>query len=447
MAALCVTLPLEVSAETSQSLPDYVIDAFGAPPPLPEGALPSDLQGALDRLVTHALGQSAWDPEDMSAFDVVAQSKDPRVVWTLVDMLRFTWRPAFGEALSDLAFDLLDKSPTRSNRRVEVTDHLIAWDIPSYGGYLAHKRAVYTRYLPGLEPILQPGAIDWHLVGPGGVNIDDRRFGTEDTDCGCIPAADDPEVTSAADANWLADDAIVFGITLSGEARAYPVRIMEVREMINDQLGGQRIAVPYCSLCGAAQAYITDRPDATDDSLVMRTSGLLIRSNKVMYDLTTHSVFDTFRGRAVTGPLGEIGLELEPVTVVTTTWRDWKATHPETTVLVEDLALGRDYNLRQTRDHAGPIFPVGDVDPRLGVQDDVLGVIAPSGQPVAFERNAALAALRGGAGVDLAGIQLELFAGGLRATDKTGADLASHQAYWFAWSQFYPDTAVWPSNR
>ncbi len=447
--ATCLALFLGAQsvAQTGDTLPTYVTDEFGHPPPVPGGALAPEPKAALAELVGHGLAQSGWDPKERSAFDVLANAADPRLAWTLVDLLRFSWRPDFSTALSNLALDLLGIAPTSGNRRAEITDHLIAWDIPAFDGYLDHKRAIYTRYLPGLEPILQPGAIDWHLVTPGGVNIDDRPFGSDDTACGCIPAADDPPVTLAAKANWLANEAIVFGVTIGAEARAYPLRIMEVREMVNDELGGRRIALPYCSLCGAAQAYFTDNAPLGADPLVMRTSGLLIRSNKVMYDLTTHSVFDTFRGRAVTGPLAEIGFEFQPVTVVTTTWGDWKRAHPETTVLVESLALGREYNLRATRDHRGPIFPIGNVDPRLGVQDDVLGVLAPSGEPLAFDRNAALAALRAGAHVTQDGVQLELAAGGLRALDENGKDLASHQAYWFAWSQFYPDTAIWPLDR
>ncbi|MFT4585714.1 MAG: hypothetical protein ACI915_005417 [Gammaproteobacteria bacterium] len=103
---------------------------------------------------------------------------------------------------------------------------------------------------------------------------------------------------------------------------------MEVREMVNDTLGGRHLGIPYCTLCGSAQAYLTDELPAGVERPVLRTSGLLIRSNKVMYDINTFSVFDTFRGDAVTGPLAEIGVTLHEVGVVTTTWREWKIAHP-----------------------------------------------------------------------------------------------------------------------
>ena len=230
---------------------------------------------------------------------------------------------------------------------------------------------------------------------------------------------------------------------MNGEYRAYPRQIMEVREMVNDTLGGRDLGIPYCTLCGAAQAYFTDRmPDGVERP-VLRTSGLLIRSNKVMYDIVSGSVFDTFRGDAVTGPLAEIGLVLDQATVVTTDWGTWKEAHPETTVLHERYALGRNPDFRNGRDADGPIFPVGDVDPRLPVHEDIIGVIAESGTPWAFQRAPAMAALLSGEEITVENIRLELDAGGIRAVDVSGNDLGSHQAFWFAWSQFYPGTELW----
>jgi len=35
---------------------------------------------------------------------------------------------------------------------------------------------------------------------------------------------------------------------------------------------------------------------------------------------------------------------------------------------------------------------------------------------------------------------------GLRAVGPKGEDLGSHQAFWFAWSQFHPTTVLWPED-
>jgi hypothetical protein len=162
-----------------------------------------------------------------------------------------------------------------------------------------------------------------------------------------------------------------------------------------------------------------------------------------MYDITSDSVFDTFLGTAVTGPLADKGVQLEQVSVVTTDWGTWKAEHPETTVLVEALALGRNFNFREGRDADGPIFPVGNVDPRLPVHEDVIGVVTKSGHPVAFRRSAAFLALQQGAEIRVENVSLKIDSGGIKAVDTDGSDVGSHQAFWFAWSQFHPDTVLW----
>ena len=185
--------------------------------------------------------------------------------------------------------------------------------------------------------------------------------------------------------------------------------------MVNDTLGGRHLGIPYCTLCGSAQAYFTDQLPEGIDRPILRTSGLLIRSNKVMYDVNTNSVFDTFLGKAVTGPLAEKKLQLKQTSVVTTDWGTWKKAHPETTVLVEALALGRDYDFRNGRDANGPIFPVGDVDPRLPVHEDIIGVITASGKPVAFQRSKAFVALKKGDVIAYENVRLELDAGGIKA--------------------------------
>ncbi|SEB09443.1 DUF3179 domain-containing (seleno)protein [Rubrimonas cliftonensis] len=444
LAALAIGAhAVPVDAE-EPGLSEYVIEQFGRPPAIPDGPLSEAVRAAVATAFVESVTERRWDGDQIEALDMVSGSGDPRLAWIIADLMRFISSPALSETLSDAAAKLLAIAPPAQNRWGAITDHLIAWDVPAPPGYLAIKRAIFTGMVPGWEAVFVEGDIDWRHVSWGGVLIDDRPYGRTDEPCNCIPAADNPEVEAAEDATWLADDAVIFGLSINGEHRAYPRRIMEVREMVNDTLGGRDLGIPYCTLCGAAQAWFTDDLPAGVERPVLRTSGLLIRSNKVMYDVVTGSVFDTFLGKAVTGPLAEIGFALEQASVVTTTWGDWKAAHPDTTVLVEALALGRDFDFRSGRDADGPIFPVGDVDPRLPVHEDVVGVVSPAGVPVAFQRSAAMAALTRGEEVTLEGVRLVLDAGGLRAVAMDGDELGSHQAFWFAWSQFHPGSTLWP---
>ena len=180
---------------------------------------------------------------------------------------------------------------------------------------------------------------------------------------------------------------------------------------------------------------------------MLRTTGLLARSNKMTYDLRTRSLIDTFTGRALTGPLRRRGVRLGQTSVTTTTWGEWKARHPRTTIVAEDGGIGRRYpaDRRPVRSDAETAFPVGEIDPRLRPHEQVLGVVATDGTPVAFPVADAIAALLAGRPVTLRGVLVELDAGGLRADGDVAA--AGHQAFWFAWSQFHPGTVVWKEAR
>lgn len=428
------------------TLPEGEVMDFGITPAIPDGDLAPELLASLDIIFGDELADGLFIGDELEALEMLKSSEDPRVAWLIADMMRFITAPESVALLQATAEELMGISLNPVSAWGEMVDHLIAWDIPAPTNYLKYKRIIFTFVSDDWAPFFDDNAtdIDYRLWSWGGVGIDKRPYDRTDEPCNCIPAADNPKTTNAAGGDWYDDDRFVFGVEINGEARAYPRNIMEIREMVNDTLGGRDIAMPYCTLCGSAQVYFTDNLPEGVKRPIFRTSGLLTRSNKIMYDINTFSVFDTFLGAALTGPLAEIGLQLEQAGVVTTTWGEWKALHPNTTILAEELALGRDSDLLNTRDADGPIFPIGDVDPRLPIQEPVLGVISESGTPVAFHVASARSVLGQGGSIQVENIILRLAGGGVRAIDADGNDLGGHQAFWFAWSQFYPNTALWP---
>ncbi len=427
-------------------LPRGEVRDFGPAPAYPDGEYAPETAAAIDTIFGTGNMPAIFTDEQNAAIGTLGASEDPRVAWILMDMLRFAQGATRAQNVAEAANEVTGLDVSVNSAWGDITDRLIAWDIPAPPEYVQTKQAIYSSVLPEWSPLFEDSSpdMDWRYVSWGGVRIDDRPFDGTDEPCNCIPAADNPLTQPAAEADWLEDDDVVFGVVINGEARAYPRQIMEVREMVNDTLGGRDFAMPYCTLCGAAQVWFTDDVPEGVDRPVLRTSGLLSRSNKVMYDVTTFSVFDTFLGTAQTGPLAAIGVELDQHSVVTSSWADWKAAHPETDVLIEELALGRDFDFRNGRDADGPIFPIGDVDPRLDVQEDVLGVVQADGTPIAFHVNTALDALGRGETIEVDGISIIQDGGGIRAIDADGNDLGGHQAFWFAWSQFYEDTELWP---
>ncbi len=443
------------SAASTESVPTAVITPgiavdFGEAPPIPDGPLSGEVEAAIEQLFGPTLEDRIFLADEWEAMDILGESGDVRLGWLFSDLLRVVFSDDTRPRLIRNALQVAQLSLQPQDDWQRYTDHLIAWDVPAPPGYLDAKKRLFTLIEPKWEPLFDPtGDVDWRHVSWGGVLIDDRPFGdTERCERSCIPAADNPTTTDAAGGDWYPDDQIVFGVEINGEARAYPKHIMEIREMVNDTLGGRDFAMPYCTLCGSAQVFLTDDVEGFDRP-ILRTSGLLIRSNKVMYDLNTNSVFDTFRGTAVTGPMAETGVTLPQLSVTTTTWGAWKEDHPNTTILTEDLDLDHPggFDPLRGRDDNGPIFPIGDVDPRLPVHEPVLGVISPeTGQPIAFHVGVAVAKLQNGDSIEVDGIVLERSGSGVRAVDPGGNDLGGHQAFWFAWSQFNPDTAIWPSG-
>ena len=422
---------------------------FPPAPAVPSGALKPGAVSDLDAVWANL------SPDLTGAMVAqIGHNEDPRLGWIIADLLRFL-PPG-----SDLAFGAVSAFERLTGVRLaddpvgqrspwqSMTDHLIAWDLPAFSGYVDYKARLFTQIDNRWQPFFddQQANIDWRWVSWGGVLIDDRPLG-DPNPClrGCIPALDDPAVTDAEGGSWYADDGIVFAVLINDQARAYPRHIMEIHEMINDTLGGRRIGMPYCTLCGSAQAFFTDDLPDGISTPILRTSGLLSRSNKVMYDRQTASVFNTFTGEAVSGPLRRRGVVLNQATVVTTTWGEWKAAHPTTTIVAQDGGIGRSYPLDplRGRDDRGPIFPVGDVDDRLGVHDQVFGVVPDDGTPIAFAVAAAIAELEAGGSVELGGVTLQLDGGGLRAADTAGSEIEGHQSFWFAWSQFMAETLLW----
>jgi hypothetical protein len=170
------------------------------------------------------------------------------------------------------------------------------------------------------------------------IRLDEVRWGGVVQDG--IPPLREPKMISAQEANYLGDDNVIFGIEVNGDIRAYPKRILAWHEMFVDTVGGINFAGVYCTLCGTVILYETNANGVYHE---MGTSGFLYRSNKLMYDKKTQSLWNTLKGEPVIGPLTGQGIALNHRSVVTTTWGKWKALHPETKVLSLETGHRRDY--------------------------------------------------------------------------------------------------------
>lgn len=222
----------------------------------------------------------------------------------------------------------------------------------------------FVRFFPD-EQMLKRMRIRLEEITWGGVAVDG------------IPSLDNPKSIAADEAGYLLDDDLVFGVKINGDVRAYPLRIMGWHEMFNEVIGGVPVALAYCTLCGSGILFET-RVEGRDRPLVFGSSGLLYRSNKLMFDRETGSLWNQFTGRPVAGPLVDSGIELRIRPVAITSWAEWRRKHPDSRVLSLDTGYHRNYDSGVVyRDYfASPdlMFPTSVDESLLRQKDYVFGI-------------------------------------------------------------------------
>ena len=311
------------------------------------------------------------------------------------------------------------------------------------------------------------------------IRLDEIRWGGVVQDG--IPPLRGPEMISAKKARYLDDDNIVFGIEINGDARAYPKRILAWHEMFVDTVGGVDIAGVYCTLCGTVIPYKTTFQGKKHE---LGTSGFLYRSNKLMYDRETQSLWNTITGEPVVGPLVDQGIALEHLSVVTTTWGEWKRRHPKTSVLSLKTGHRRDYGegvaYQEYFATDRLMFNTPFNDERLKNKQEVLALrfAAAPGEQLAIDtdflnENTVYAGNIGlqkfvvltdktGANrvFDPENVNFVSYDGDAKVTDETGViwelteqsltapdgrrleRLPYHRAFWFGWRAAYPETKL-----
>jgi hypothetical protein len=304
---------------------------------------------------------------------------------------------------------------------------------------------------------------------------------------GSIPAISEP----AFGPDWrdrdrtLAPDDLVVGVEYGGEARAYPLSVLTTHEVVNDTLGSRPLLVTYCPLC--ASGVVAERRVDGEPS-TFSASGYLYRSDLVLYDHATGSLWSQLLARAITGPA--TGTELPLVPSSLTTWGRWREANPGTRVLLpppasetvtaplepvragtagsghvgvpgvaldvtDDRLPPRELVVGVTAPDATTAYPLSAVR-EAGVVEDWVGdlpvVVAAEPLPAAYVRVVDGEVLSFSGGVDDGrlrggGSTWSLATGEALDGPHEGASLrranTATPMYWFAWVEFHPGTAVY----
>ncbi len=167
-------------------------------------------------------------------------------------------------------------------------------------------------------------------------------------------------------------DGLVIGVEVNGKRRGYPFQVLVWHEIANDVFDGQNLLVTYCPLCGTGIVFV---PIVEDQPVEFGVSGKLYKSDLLMYDRLTDTLWSQITGTAVVGELAGERLDYYPSEIMT--WDEWQATYPDSEVLTRETGSNRDYDAIPYRgyDTNEEIwFPVGDRDDRLHPKTRVTGV-------------------------------------------------------------------------
>ena len=318
-----------------------------------------------------------------------------------------------------------------------------------------------------------------------------------------IPALDNAPMIPANQAAYLTPEEPVFGISINGDPRAYPLRILDWHEMANDVVGGVPVSLAYCTLCGAGIAFNGRASDG--NTYTFGSSGFLYRSNKLMYDRQTRTLWNQLTGEPVLGQLVGTGVKLDLLPVVLTSWADWQSQHPNTRVLSENTGFSRPYEPGAAygdyfafEDTMFPVWQRSDLLPAKSriyaiqidgipkaypvealiaekVVNDTLGsanlvLVAARGDvtvngdslrvgPISYNSGGEVRAFERGEHTftpapdadtlfDEAGQEWEVTEEGLIGPhDEFLSRLPGHLAYWFGWFAFFPKTLIYGMSK
>lgn len=580
---LCLVVALALSLSASALTRDYETDNF---------------RKTMIQLLAATYDRSRGRETDLGVYDAIIESGDPLYIAPLIDIAYF----ARDATLNQRVLDTLNR----------LTGEIMGWreyfewagrtDIalpPAYDEFKGQLLATFVD--PEFQRFFRPGVLQTatiNMVEPvwGGVVVDGIPSLVNATQISPRQAVDEGfqfvDFCRNDDCSYPAADELVFGVSLDGDSRAYPLRLLNWHEMFNDVIGhaplhdspageqvcnfrapaplealgrssddwvmisgrsaacprqgwiqaetiewsggvawdeirerlpdidageesltegikgrvpGRPVMLAYCTLCGAGVLYDVFIPDLSytdadgdvvqlgDSILEFGSSGLLMRSNKLMYDRNTDTVWNAITGTPAFGPLATSGVVLDVLPVVVTDWASWLEQHPDTSVLSLDTGFRRNYtNGAAYGDYFNSsdlMFPSWQQDPELIENKDMVFALRLQGQAKAYPLDAIIpvriindrvgstdlviiadatpdrdffepggAAVRayesGGYTFSAGADNVSLLSDDGRGWQLTEAALISadgetlpriggHLAFWFGWFGFYPDTEVY----
>ena len=203
-----------------------------------------------------------------------------------------------------------------------------------------------------------------------------------DVPADAIPPLDAPpkdvgraEFIEASAVTDLDDEAIVVGVEIEGDARAYPTGILNLHEIVNHTVGGKRISLTYCPLTASGINF-------DGSAIEFGNSGALFNNNLVMYNRNTRDLWSQMRTYGISGQ--DVGRRTDLLPVVQGTWAGWKAMYPDTKVLSTSTGYRRNYrrdiyiDRQYTVSNEIWFAQEPEIDTRFHPKEMTLGLLSPT---------------------------------------------------------------------
>lgn len=251
-----------------------------------------------------------------------------------------------------------------------------------------------------------------------------------------IPSIDQPQFMSAKLAGFLQPEDRILGIHIGTTYKAYPVRILNWHEIVNDG----DLLISYCPLCGTGMAFKT-----TDANFGV--SGLLYNSDMLLYDRETRSLWSQILAQAISGE--RKGQRLNAYNIENTSWSHWLKQHPDTLVLSNRTGYFRDYTKSPYANYESSsalYFPVAMRSQRFHPKERVIGIQINN----LFKAYPFVELDKSNDNIiqdEIDGQKIEIHFNSLHRSGSiklaSGETLPTITGYWFAWFAFHPETEVY----
>lgn len=261
----------------------------------------------------------------------------------------------------------------------------------------------------------------------------------------CIESINSPKFETVTEADkWLKSEDLIFAINYKGVSKAYPQKILNYHEIINDTIAEDPIAITFSPLTGSPIAFERKVNNVITEFGV---SGKLLNNNLIIYDRYEGNLWEQITGEALVGPAAKRNEKLNQIQVFTTNWENWKTKNPKSKVLSIETGFQKDYEkypYGNYEENDELYFKMKNTDKRLQIKTIVYG-IEVDGKFKAYPKAKLDIDKTIKDSINKQTILIEeLESGEIKVTNLSlNKQITSIRIFWFAWAAFHPESEIY----